>query len=130
MQIVRQRTGAGLIEILVALVIFGLGIGMAMRLLPETNTATTRGRNLTKATNLAQEKLEELVSLEYDDAELNDGTHNDADNPVDVHFTRSWVVAVDNPAPGMKHLTVTVSFPSDNSDNAATLTSIMTNSRW
>ena len=130
MQILRQKTGAGLIEILVALVIFGIGITLAMRLLPETNTATTRGRNLTKATNLAQEKLEELVGLDFNGVDLSDGTHDDVLNPLDTHFTRSWVVSDSTPAPGLKHLVVTVSFPSDNSDNAATLTSIITDSRW
>jgi type II secretory pathway pseudopilin PulG len=130
MQILRQRTGAGLVEILVALLIFGLGIGMAMRLLPETTTATTRGRNLTKATNLAQQKLEELVGLDYEDTDLSSGTHNDVGNPLDVHFNRSWVVVADSPAPGMKSVTVTVSFPSVSSDSVATLTSIMTKSRW
>ena len=124
-----NHKGTSLIEIMIALIIFGVGITFAMRMLPESNTATTRGRNLTKATNLAQEKIEELMGIAYNNADLNTGNHTDADNPLDTNFTRSWAVTVDSPAPGMKLVAVTVSFPADNSDNSATLTSIISNSR-
>jgi prepilin-type N-terminal cleavage/methylation domain-containing protein len=125
----KNQKGTSLIEILIALMIFGIGITFAMRMLPESNTATTRGRNLTKATNLAQEKIEELMGVHYNTADLNNGNHTDANNPLADHFTRTWTVAVDSPAPGLKQVVVTVSFPSDNSDNSATLTSIISSSR-
>jgi Tfp pilus assembly protein PilV len=124
-----SQKGAGLVEILIAILIFSIGISLAMRMLPESNVATTQGRNLTKATNLAQEKVEELMSVAFSDADLTAGTHVDADNPLDHHFTRSWVVANDSPLQGMKRVAVTVSFQTANLDSSATLTTYITSRR-
>ena len=125
----KNQKGAGLVEIMIALIIFGVGISMALRVLPESSSATTRSRNLTKATNLAQEKLEELMGMQYTAADLTNGVHTDPGNPVSQSFTRSWNVVDNSPATNMKSVVVTVSFPSDGKDNSATLTSIITNSR-
>ena len=125
----KNQKGASLVEIMIALLIFGIGISMAMRLLPESNSATTRGRNLTKATNLAQEKIEELMGMPFGDTDLDDGAHADAGNPIQNNFTRSWNVAEDTPATNMKSVTVSVSFPTASTDSVAVLTSIITNSR-
>lgn len=125
----KSQKGAGLVEILIAILIFAVGISMAMRILPNSNVATTRGRNLTKATNLAQEKLEELMGISYSASDLDAGTHNDPDNPIEDHFTRSWVVASDYPIPGMKRVAVTVSFNTANPDSSVTLTTYLTSRR-
>lgn len=125
----KSQRGAGLVEILIAILIFSLGISLAMRMLPESNVATTQGRNLTKATNLAQEKVEELMSVAYADADLASGTHVDPDNPLDHHFTRSWIVAENAPLQGMKRVAVTVSFQTANVDSSATLTTYITSRR-
>lgn len=124
-----SQRGTGLVEILIAILIFALGISMAMRMLPDSNVATTRGRNITKATNLAQEKVEELMSIAFSDAELAPGTHADPHNPLDTHFTRSWVVVDDVPVPGMKQVDVTVSFQTANLDSTVTLNTLITSRR-
>lgn len=117
--------GVSLIEIMVALIILGFGITMAMRTLPESNTVTTRARNVTKATNLVQQKLEQLRSLPYQDPLLSNGTHNDANNPIETHFTRTWTVQEDSPYIGMKRVNVTVSFPTASADSSVTISSIL-----
>jgi prepilin-type N-terminal cleavage/methylation domain-containing protein len=124
-----SNKGIGLIEILVALVLFGIGISFAMRTLPDSNVAMTRGRNLTTATNLAQEKIEELIAIPFTSADLNAGTHIDADNPIDRHFTRSWVVTDDTPVQDMKTVAVTVSFQSGSADSMATVRTFITSRR-
>jgi prepilin-type N-terminal cleavage/methylation domain-containing protein len=124
-----SQKGFGLIEVMIALVLFGIGISFAMRALPESNVATTRGRNITKATNLAQQKIEELLSTPYDNADLNAGAHADPDNPIDVHFTRNWVVTDDSPVQGMKEVDVTVTWQTASMDSASTLTTYLTSRR-
>lgn len=123
------QRGASLLEILVALMLFGAGITLAMRTLPESTTATSRGRNVTKATNLAIEKLEELMSLEYSDADLSTGTHNDPKNPIDEHFRRRWEVQGDVPVVDMKRVDVTVTFDTGSADSTATVGTYITSRR-
>jgi Tfp pilus assembly protein PilV len=124
-----SQKGVGLVEILIALIIFAFGISVAMRMLPNSNMATTRGRNITKATNLAQQKVEQLMDISYSAADLSSGTHMDIGNPIDNHFTRSWTVADDSPIKGMKSVTVTVSFSAANPDSSVTLATLITSRR-
>jgi len=124
-----NNKGIGLIEIVVAILIFGVGIIAALRMFPVTNASTTRSRNITIATNLAQEKLEELMGLPFGSASLTQGTHSDPLNPLQRHFTRTWSVIDDTPLSGMKRIDVTVSFPSSSSDSTVTLTTYITSKR-
>lgn len=121
--------GVGLIEILIALVLFGVGISLAMRTLPDSNVAMTRGRNLTTATNLAQEKIEELFAVPFSNAALTAGTHADTENPINRHYTRTWTVQDNTPVQGMKTVAVSVSFETANSDSTATVTTFITSRR-
>lgn len=125
----KSEKGIGLIEILIALVLFGAGLSLALRTLPDSNVTMTRGRNITKATNLAQEKIEDLMAAPFSDADLTAGTHNDVENPIDRHFTRSWVVADDTPVQGMKTVDVTVSFETASNDSTVTVTTFITSRR-
>ena len=125
----RKDSGIGLIEILIALVLFGMGISMAMRTLPDSNVAMTRGRNITTATNLAQEKMEQLMAVPFSAGDLAAGGHADPFNPIDRHFTRNWTVTDDAPIQGMKTVAVTVSFETASSDSTVTLTTFVTSRR-
>ena len=125
----QSQKGIGLIEIMIALLIFAVGITAAIRTLPETNTATTRSRNMTIATNLAQEKIEELIGTPFNSADLSSGDHTDPQNPLEHIFTRTWSVMDNVPLTDMKQVTVTVSFESGSSDNSVTLDTYITSRR-
>ena len=125
----KSQNGMGLIEILIAIVLFGIGVSLALRTLPESNVAMTRGRNLTAATNFAQEKVEELMSIPFSAADLNSGDHDDPENPIDRSFTRSWTVTDDAPVSGMKTVAVSVSFETGSSDSVVTVTTFITSRR-
>ncbi len=125
----RSEKGIGMIEILIAMLIFGIGITAAIRTLPVSNRAASRSRNLTMATNLAQEKIEELMSIPFVSADLAAGDHVDPDNPLDRIFTRTWSVTDDVPLAEMKRVDVTVSYDSDSPDNSVTLTTYLTSRR-
>ena len=124
-----SKDGISLVEIMVAMIILGFGITMVMRMLPESNSATTQARNITKATNFAQEKIEQLINTPFSDANLAHGSHTDPENPIQQHFNRSWTVQDDNPYAGMKRLVVRVNFPTANTDSTVTVGSIIS-SRW
>lgn len=125
----QNQKGLGLIEIIIALLIFAVGITAALRMLPASNTATSRGRNITVATNLAQEKIEELMSSPFNSTDLSAGDHDDLQNPLQRHFTRSWSVTDNEPLADMKRVAVTVSFLSGSSDSTVTLTTYLTSRR-
>ena len=127
--ILKSEKGISLLEMLVAIMLFGIGITMAMRTLPESNTITTRSRNITKATNFAQEKVEELMAAAYVDSNLDAGTHNDPLNPLENNFRRSWDVTVDAPIQGMKKVDVTVIFDTASTDSVVTLSTYITSRR-
>jgi type II secretory pathway pseudopilin PulG len=125
----KSERGIGLIEIIIAMLIFGIGISAAIRTLPLSNRAASRARNLTKSTNLAQEKIEELMSIPFTSADLSMGGHVDPDNPLDRIFTRAWNVTDNVPVSDMKRIDVTVSYDTDNPDNSVTLTTYITSRR-
>ena len=124
-----SRIGISLVEIMIALVIFGIGVSMALRMTPESSVVTTRSRNITTAVNLALEKMEELMSLPYSDAELTQGSHSDPRNPLDLHFVRTWQVQVNQPVQGMKQVSVTVRYPTASTDSTVTLDTFLTSRR-
>jgi Tfp pilus assembly protein PilV len=117
----RNEKGASVVEIMVALLIFGIGLVAVIRVLPESSAKTTRSRNKTIAVNLAQEKIEELMARNYDHADLSPGSHDDPNNPVDDHYMRAWTITDNTPVQGMKMISVTVSFPTSSADSVATL---------
>ena len=125
----RSNRGISLVEIMIAILIFGVGITAAMRTLPVSNRATTRARNLTLATNFAQQKIEELMNVPISDADLTNGNHADLDNPLDRIFTRTWIVTDNSPIVDMKRVDVTVVWTADGNDNTVTLTTYLTSRR-
>ncbi|MBN2071884.1 MAG: type II secretion system protein [Candidatus Krumholzibacteriota bacterium] len=125
----KSEKGAGLVEIIIAILIFGVGISAALRILPSSNSATSRAGNLTIATNLAQQKIEELMSYPYSSADLTNGSHTDPENPLDIHYTRSWNVVDDDPVSDMKRLTVMVSYQTASRDSIATMSTYLTSRR-
>ena len=90
-----NQKGFTLIEVLISIVILSIGLlaiaGMQM--------ASTRGNffshYLTQASYVAQDRLEFLDHLPYDDALLNAGTHNDGETTISgIAFNRSYGVAI------------------------------------
>lgn len=124
-----NQRGMSLIEAMIAILIFGIGITIAMRTMPASSAKTSRSRNMTIAMNFAQEKTEDLMSVQYSDADLAAGAHTDAGNPIRGHYNRIWTVADDTPIPGMKTVTVTVSFPTASADSIRTLRTIISKKR-
>jgi len=117
----KNEKGASVVEIMVAVVIFSIGLVAAMRMLPQSSAHTTHSRNRTMAVNMAQEKIEELMAEGYEQADLAAGDHDDPNNPISNHFSRTWTITDDTPIQDMKLVSVSVNFPTSGADSTVTL---------
>jgi prepilin-type N-terminal cleavage/methylation domain-containing protein len=119
--------GFSIIEVLVALAIFTIGIlGVAAMQLASVK-GNTSGRGVTDITTWAADKIEDLISLPYSDPLLTAGTHslatdlsfetdgidNNFDGLIDETgengpLTVSWFVTDDTPVNATKTISVTV----------------------
>ena len=101
-----EPKGFTLIEVLLGLVILAIGIlGVA-----SMHIGSVRGNffsnNLTQAAILAQDKLEHLKYMSYDDSNLKSGEYDEGIIP-DTIFSRQYQVAEDK-GNSIKTITVTV----------------------
>jgi hypothetical protein len=110
-----------MIEALVAMTIFGIGTIALLTLGPRAIGFSSHGRQVAKASQLAQSKLEELRTHPRGHEELDAGTHADTGNPIDGSFRRAWTILDDTPITGMRRVEVRVSFPTTSPDSVAQL---------
>lgn len=104
---IHGNLGFTLIEILLAMAIFSIGILAvgSMQISGINNNASARMR--TEATVLASEMVEELMSLEdYNDPLLDDDTHSAA-SPNNIYCIE-WSAILDSPIPAAKTITLSV----------------------
>ncbi len=120
---INQAKGFTLIEVLVAMSIFAIAVlGLAIGA-TTVMQANQTGLYTTVATNLAQDKLEELKAKT---AALIDNTGSPENNitvsGVPAKFNRSWAVTPDSPAVGVKRIDVTVTW-TDHTSHTMTVSS-------
>lgn len=102
-----RQGGFTLLEILVALLIFSVGMLAVARLQIVTTQSVAGVRRTITATALAEDKIEQLKSLGFD--ALTNGVTNDPSNPWYDIFNRSWEITDFN-GTTMKQITVTVTW--------------------
>lgn len=95
--------GITIIEIMFALSIFAIGILAVSTLAITSVNANASSRMVTEATTLAEDRLEQLMSLPYDSIESDDATEG--------AYEVSWDVEPEEIAPQTKSVTVTVTRP-------------------
>ena len=120
-----DRRGFTLVEMMIALVLFGVGMMALAQVLPNGLSVRDKARRMSVATSMAQEEVERLRNLPFNHADLAPGNHSDPDNPVENAFQRTWVVQDDTPVPDMKRIAVTVTFPTDSADSQAVMTTML-----
>ena len=93
--LMKNSSGFTLIEILIAMAIFSIGILATTAMVLSTTRNNTTGNIITQATMLATQKIEELKSTE-DVAALESGADpqpiDEQGNPGGI-YTRSWTVS-------------------------------------
>jgi prepilin-type N-terminal cleavage/methylation domain-containing protein len=110
-----NERGFTLVEAMVAMMISAIGlIGMA-ELMAVTLRMQQLGRNSTSATRLAQDKVDELTTVGFDDASMQCGGSIDADvenfndSTANGTYKRRWVVSAGpDGSPTLRQITVRV----------------------
>ena len=106
MEKLRKEDGFTLIEVLIALTIFAVGLlGVAAMQTSAIKVNSTAGK-FTNLSTWGMDKIEELSALPYSDPLL-----DSAGNPhqeVSGDYTISWTVIDDNPATSIKNISITV----------------------
>ena len=101
-----NKKGFTLIEVLVGLVLLAIGLLAIAGMQLTSVRGNFFSSNMTQASILAQDRLETLRSLPYDDAALNLGNHQEGVIPGTI-FTRDYDV-LSNPGANMVNITVRV----------------------
>jgi type II secretory pathway pseudopilin PulG len=114
-----------MIELLVAMVIAGIGVAAIAQIFPMAGRGLGDSRRETQATLAGQEKIEQLRALELSDGLLTAGAHQDTTLVSDTPYARSWFVENDKPLPGMKRVRMQVVRSGEDTTSAVVLTSVM-----
>jgi type II secretory pathway pseudopilin PulG len=95
-------------EVLCAMSLFAIVASGVAAMAMNSMRATANNRQSTSAQMLAQDEVEQLRGLDYEDLVSRDRTIHMSDQSFDIHSA----VVDNNPSSGMKHITVTVSWNS------------------
>lgn len=92
-----REAGFSLIELMVALVLLGIGILSISNIFPMGSRMQLRDRLRTSAADLAQQKMEQLRIVSWSAADLDVGTHPDVNGETlsltdEGSFNRRWIV--------------------------------------
>ena len=90
--------GFSVIELMVALTVLGIGIIGLANLFPLSSQTQTKDRMRTSGADLAQQKMEQLRTLAFSQADLTDGVHPGPSGETltlqdEGTFVRYWIVA-------------------------------------
>ena len=100
--------------------IFSVGIVALGSIVPLLKSDVTRSDQRTRAVYLAQETVEWLHGLPYDDPLLAEGTHAD-ETYTEPGYTRSWRVESDVVMAGVKQVRVSVNRDGQPGESASIL---------
>jgi len=117
----RDESGLTLIETLISLMIFSVGMLGISRLTTVIIYGNTLSQQITMATIVAQDKVEALHNTSFD--VLKSETENVLTES-QRHYTCKTDVSNNTPQPGMKTVSVTVSWRRNNADRHVSLKTI------
>ncbi|MGQ9645236.1 MAG: type IV pilus modification PilV family protein [Thermodesulfobacteriota bacterium] len=109
-----------MIEVLVALVILSFSLLALAGLMITTTKNNSFGSHMTEAATFAQDKLEELRAIRWED--LQDGDHADQQSgSTGINYARSWNVVTEG---SLKTITINVSW-NDHTSHSIRVTSVL-----
>lgn len=105
---------------MVALIILSFSLLALAGLMVTTTKNNSFGNHMTEAATFAQDKLEELRALKWED--LNEGNHTDQQGgSTGINYTRNWNVTTNG---SLKTITINVSW-NDITSHSIRLTSVL-----
>ena len=112
MNLVKDREGFSLVEVLIAIFLLSIGIMGMATLQARGIRSNDLANRTTQAGTLAQFKLEEFIHRTSATAgeTFAAGTTQDPDNPIDGVFSRSWEFTDDSPVPNAQTVVITVTW--------------------
>ena len=116
-----DKKGFTLIEVLIGLVLLAIGLLAIAGMQLTSVKGNFFSGNLTQASILAQDRIEALKQVDFNDASLNVGTHNDGSIAGTI-FSRQYAVSL-VPGTPMLNITVTVSWR-DSTDHSISFTTV------
>jgi len=117
MGLMKKKKSFTLLELLIALSVLAIAVLAVAHALAVVSANRALSYHMGVASNLAQEKLEEIKRLAYGDVSNGSETGIDESGQAGGIYSRSWTRQIDNPINGTKTINVTVSWPLDNSTN-------------
>lgn len=112
-----RTEGFSLIEVMVAMVILGIGLLGVAQMIPMAMAGVTQAGVRTRAVQAAQEQLDDLRSTDFSDAALQAGTYSETQG----NYTLDWVITDDDPVARTKRIDVTASWQTVGGTRSATL---------
>ena len=135
-----NQKGFSLIEILIAITVFAIGILAVGNMQITAIKGNSFANDLTKATTLAQDRMEELIGLSYtdtlnndtnangkaglDDANVITADHSNPNNPVDGRYNIFWNIATDYPINNTKEIRIIVRWTDRGAQKRVSITSM------
>lgn len=89
----RCSGGFTLIELVVAILIFAIGIVGIMKMHQASIQSNNFSMNLTQALNIAEDKIEFLRGIDFTDANMTLGAHAAIATSMGVQYDMDWVVS-------------------------------------
>ena len=122
MNLLLKSKGFTLIEVLVALVILSFSLLALAGLMVTTTKNNAFGNHMTEAATFAQDKLEELRAVKWEN--LADGNHTDATPQIGstgINYNRNWNVTTNG---SLKTITINVNW-NDRTSHSIRLVSVL-----
>jgi prepilin-type N-terminal cleavage/methylation domain-containing protein len=122
----RGNAGFTLIEIMVALIVIGIGALTVGSLFPRATRDIGVSERTTRASEYLQEGMERLSSLGYNDPLLLPAVpHSDPRNPLLGGFEREWTVYADRPIPNCKTIVMEVKWREGGNEQSLGATTVI-----
>ena len=120
MNSLKKINGFTLIEVLVALIILSFSLLALAGLMVTTTKNNSFGSHMTEAATFAQDKLEELRAIRWEN--IPEGANTDQKGgSTGINYTRDWNVATNG---SLKTITITINWH-DRTNHSIRLTSVL-----